>query len=155
MRWSTFQIELLLNRTANGLVALESAAWWYAHCSPAARVRVFAVLMRMVRAAEPTSEDAEAAVDAIELDDTHPVRKLLHWEPLESGLQQMGVQAREHRLDAFKAVMLTFRNADLRRRETECREGCEHWWHGDLTAELSIRRALGRRRRGWMGFFWS
>lgn len=90
-------------------------------------------LYTMVVQSHPTREEAVQAIEETGLKPTFtPCVLLVKDNTPEKNVGKIcSLPEYEHR-KALILLMKVFQIADKRRRETECKEGCSHWWHQDL-----------------------
>lgn len=91
-----------------------------------------AILFRIVflcLQAGATDQDAKNAIIASGLKKTYTPCILLSVGNIKMQLSKIVNLPESEWLKAYKLIMALMKIADDRRRNTECRNGCTHWWH--------------------------
>lgn len=129
--------DLLLNQVAQGVVSLAAGFEWFLEHPVERRQRVLRVLADMVYQTHPTHEDVQKAIQEAGLKPTYTPCVLILKANTDRQLYQRAWQISElpeaEHQKGFLLLMRLLGVADQRRRETECRGECTHWWHQDLT----------------------
>lgn len=142
------EIEILLNQLAQELKPMEDGNKWFLEQSNEEQLGILRYLGFLIAQAGAVGGDARAAIAKARLKSSFtPCVLLLRAEQAEpSG----GGRLRQHlarvvslpaieREKSFVLLINLLSVADSRRRTERCREGCSHWWHGDLSDEEVIR----------------
>ncbi|GHC53896.1 DUF5958 family protein [Streptomyces cinnamoneus] len=121
--------ERIINELAQGLRAVEDGVSWFSGLSEGEREAVLREVVRCISQVHPTAEEARASVARSGLKPTANPAVMIHRAPLMERVGRIaGLPADEH-VNAFRLLVALFSLADTRRRETECRGRCGHFWH--------------------------
>jgi hypothetical protein len=121
----------LLNRVAQGNIPFEAAVGWFDSIPEKEQLSSLGAVAFMCGQAYPQSDEFEKACALGELDPTHiPCTMFLLEEDMPIYcLDEMLAVPPEERRKIFRFILALFCVADTRRRQTECQDGCHHWWH--------------------------
>jgi hypothetical protein len=126
----------LLNRVAQGRYPFEDAVRWFESLTEKEQLSSLGAVAFMCGQAYPQSDEFEKAIALGELDPTDiPCTMFLLDDVPIYCLDELLAVPPEERRKTFRFILALYCVADTRRRETECRDGCHHWWHNiDNTA---------------------
>ncbi|HTU93125.1 MAG TPA: DUF5958 family protein [Gemmataceae bacterium] len=125
--------ELFLNQVAQAILAAKAGEEWFSALPIDRQQETLRWISNMSIQAGARMGDAPAAIQQSGLKPTHTPCVLLSRENLSVQLAKIVNLPPNEFLKAFKLLMALFRIADSRRRETQCANGCLHWWHRDLS----------------------
>ncbi|MBI0300670.1 hypothetical protein JBE04_41020 [Streptomyces sp. PRKS01-29] len=121
--------ERMINEVAQGLRGMDDAVSWFGSLDQAEQRAVLQEVVRYSMQAHATAEDGRNGLAQSGVKPTMTPAVLIAREPI---LEQMGkiinLPSNEY-IKSFRVLLSTFAVADTRRRETECRGGCNHAWH--------------------------
>ncbi|WNE95808.1 DUF5958 family protein [Streptomyces luomodiensis] len=121
--------ERMINEVAQGLRGMDEAVSWFHSLDRDEQRAVLQEVVRYAMQAHVTAEDGRNGLARSGLKSTMTPAVLIAREPV---LEQMGkiinLPPSEYPR-SFRVLLSTFAVADTRRRETECRGACIHYWH--------------------------
>ncbi|MEU1312223.1 DUF5958 family protein [Streptomyces cinnamoneus] len=121
--------ERIINELAQGVRGIDDGVAWFAGLSESERDAVLREVVLCISQAHPTAEEARASVARSGLKPTANPAVMIQRAPLMERVGRIaGLPADEH-VNAFRLLVALFSIADTRRRETECRGQCGHFWH--------------------------
>lgn len=141
-------IEILLNQLAQGIKPIELGKKWFSNLSVSEQQEILSYLSSLITQAGAVGNDVQCAITQAQLKDTlTPCVLLLQAkrnDPLGSnGLRQLLAKVIILPPDEYGKSFLLFISllgvADLRRRNNEHTNNCNHWWHRDLNDEKVLR----------------
>ena len=123
------EIELKINKLAQGMISLEDGLEWFDESSAKDKNNIMGTLDLCIFQSHPTAEDIEIGIASSKLKETYSpcvlVRKK-HLNEVRAKVRNMtGIDQRR----GFILFLSIFSIADARRRETQCINGCTHDWH--------------------------
>ncbi|MCA6090567.1 DUF5958 family protein [Streptomyces sp. SCA3-4] len=121
--------ERIINELAQGIRGMDDGVAWFAGLPEGEREAVLREVVLCISQAHPTAEEARASVARSGLKPTANPAVMVQRAPLMERVAKIaGLPADEH-VNAFRLLVALFSLADTRRRETECRGQCGHFWH--------------------------
>jgi hypothetical protein len=131
-----------LNQYAQGIRPLEEATAWFAALALEQKRSFVRELAAMIGQAHPTPEDVLAAVERSGLKPTYTPSVLMTRGPFKVQAAKVAALPEQEQDRAFVLFLALLGISDRRRRDEDCAQGCSHWWHRDLSDELTVRRIL-------------
>lgn len=122
-------MDVILNEFAQGLRDMSEAASWFEDLSVKDKSLCMAHLQFYVAQAHPTAREFEKAVTKSE-SNAIPVVVKFRNEGVSSAIHHVrGLISPDIAVQTFLLFLHLLKIADTRRRETDCADGCSHWWH--------------------------
>jgi Family of unknown function (DUF5958) len=134
----TLDEEILLNQLAQGIRSMEAGNEWFAGLPVEQRLEVLRTLSHMALQAGARGEDVAPAIKRATLRASHTPCVLLLKGRLAGQLAKVLALPPPEYEKAFALLLALFAIADQRRRATQCADGCQHWWHQDLSQEQVV-----------------
>jgi Family of unknown function (DUF5958) len=131
-----------LNRYAQGILSADEGKTWFSGKSSDEKRAVLQELAAMIQQAHPLADEVGAAIARSGLKPTHTPSVLMGRGPTVVQMAKVIALPEQEYEKAFLLFLALLGVADARRRVTECREGCSHWWHEDLADDLVFRRLV-------------
>lgn len=131
--------EIFLNQFTQNIHSLETMNEWFESYDKLDKKVIMRALFYMVVQAHPTYEDLESSVEKLQKRKSPSAVKLLNKNKpfCKYGYEICDLPERELTI-GFDIFLLTLAVADTRRRNSEKEGECNHWWHKDLSNEITI-----------------
>lgn len=123
------EVEVRLNRIAQGLSPREEGALWLGAMPETERRDILRRLAAMIIQAPPGPDDVSAAIVASGLRPTQTPAVMLSKGPPARAAGLIANLRLEEQPRAFLLLITLLGAADAARRRRDCGEGCTHWWH--------------------------
>lgn len=123
------EIELQLNRIAQGTISIENGASWFEYSNQDDRRKIMQCLDLFIQQSHPTNKEIEAGISLSGLKETFAPCVIVRNRPFYEARQKILQLQNIDKERAFQLFVSIFKVADTRRRETECKNGCSHEWH--------------------------
>ena len=121
---------MMINRLAQGLVPVEAGISWFAALAPADRQCAMQTLWLCCDQSGILPSDVDAAISLAGLKPTFtPCVMLKKAARPRLALESIIALPENEQLKSFRLLLALFAIADKRRRETRCKDGCQHEWH--------------------------
>jgi hypothetical protein len=122
--------EMMINRLAQGLVPTDQGILWFSALPLDERLKALTAVRLCCDQSLPQSSDIDAAIALAGLRPTFtPCVMLKKATEPRSALWPITRLPEDEHLKVFKLLLALFTIADKRRRETWCKDGCQHEWH--------------------------
>jgi len=122
-------VEMRLNRIAQGFSSRDEGALWFGALSESERRDALRSLAAMIMQAHPGPDEVAAAIPASGLRPSHtPAVMLTKGTPAQAAYRIANLRE-EEQLRAFLLLITLMGLADAARRRRDCQQGCTHWWH--------------------------
>jgi hypothetical protein len=122
--------ELQLNRIAQGMVSVPDGVSWFEALAQQEQQVVLRTLAYITSQSHPLPAEVEPAIAQARLKPTFTPCVMVRKAPLpEKGCQSLPGLPSDEWVKSFRLMIALFTLADRRRRETWCRNGCDHDWH--------------------------
>jgi hypothetical protein len=129
--------EVALNRIAQGIISLAEGVNWFAEKSEVDRRGILKTLGEMVYQSHPLPDDVPNAIEMAGLKPSDTPCVLLAKAGSDRQRYQRARQISElpgyEHQKSFLLLLKVFEISDRRRRETKCKDHCNHWWHQPLS----------------------
>jgi hypothetical protein len=124
--------EVFLNRLAQGLVPEEEGRLWFLELAVGEQCATLQTLWFLAAQAGARQDDVGDAIIRAKLKASLTPCVLLKSGDLKiQAAKVLGLPQSEYE-KCFRLLLALFEIADERRRSTECRNGCSHWWHAPI-----------------------
>jgi hypothetical protein len=121
--------ELKINEIAQGLVSLDEGLKWFDGETVDSRADIMRSLDLCVFQSHPSIDDIEQGIKKSGLEESYSPCVLIRKKPLNQVGQKILEMPELDLRRSFILLISVFSVADLRRRETQCKDGCTHDWH--------------------------
>ena len=140
-RHFSIEEEIFINQFVQHLHSLDAMVEWFNDRDYDDKKEVIHNLINMVIQSHPTYDEITKAAEELRLIKSPAAVKLLNPNKPYSkfGYELVGLPERELE-KCFELLLVTLSIADNRRRDTACINGCNHWWHKDLSDEAVIEQ---------------
>lgn len=138
--------EIFLNQLAQGVRNVDEGQNWFAALSMEEQRGVLTALANMAVQAGALKSDAVKAIESAQMKPTYTPCVLLQRDNLAVQLAKIVNLEGDEQRKSFKLLLALFRIADARRRTVQCVQGCNHWWHRDLSDPVVIDNILTTER---------
>lgn len=126
--------EIFINQFSQQLHTLDEMREWFCLYSQEEKRGVIHNILYMFVQAHPSYEEIEEVAKIINKSKSAPAVKLLNRNKPYSKFGHELCNLPENELPiAFDILILGLAKADTRRKRQECINGCNHWWHKDLS----------------------
>ena len=130
MRMALSEIELQLNRIAQGSVSVPDGVSWFEGVTQDQQQSVLRTLAYITSQSHPLAAEVDAAIAQAGLKPTFTPCVMVRKAPIpEKGCLALSGLPPEEWVKSFRLMVALFTLADRRRREISCRSGCTHEWH--------------------------
>jgi len=126
---------ILLNQIAQGIRTIQEGKDWFLSLSVERRLEVLRHVSFLALQASAREEDVPLAIERSGLRRGYTPCVLLLNGRLKIQLAKVCALPPEEYEKAFILLITLLGIADSRRRTTKCVDGCDHWWHRDLSDE--------------------
>lgn len=124
------EIDLYLNRIAQGLVSESAAYVWFEGQEPSNKKHILLALSNICMQAHPLLTEVPKAIEQSGLKPTFtPCVLLMQASSPEGSFGKIVSLPAIEQAKSFRLLISLFIIADTRRRETDCKNGCTHAWH--------------------------
>ena len=123
------EYEVTLNKIAQGQISKESGVKWFSLFSEIEQREVLGTLNRCIHQSHPDPSEIEIGIIESGLKETYTPCVIMRANNFNNARQKILNLPRNEWIKAFTLWLCIFTIADTRRRETDCKGGCEHWWH--------------------------
>ena len=128
------KIEIIINQIAQSIVDIDAGESWFASFDANDQKDILRKLMYCVYQSHPRDIERKYAVMESGLRPTYtPCVQLLQKCNIQCQLQKICSLPNEENLKSFRLLITLLTIADKRRRDEDCKLGCSHWWHQDLS----------------------
>ena len=137
----TIEEEIYINQFVQQLHSLETMEKWFDLYNYDEKRCVILNLINLVIQAHPTIEEIAYAADQLKMANTPATIKLLNPNKpyIKFGYELANLPKPELN-GCFKLLLVTLSIADNRRKTEKCSNGCNHWWHLDLSDEAVLKK---------------
>lgn len=123
------EIELIINKIAQQIIPLEDGLDWFDSSTEEQQKEIMRTLDLCLHQSHPLHKEIEEGIKISGLKETYtPCVLMLKKSFNEARNKILKLPISEWR-KSFILWVAIFSIADLRRRETNCKNGCEHEWH--------------------------
>ena len=123
------EIEVKLNRVAQGYLSKESAIGWFSSENEISQKEILQSLNLCIHQSHPTEAEIEKGISESGLKETYTPCVIMRSNNFMNARRKiLGLPANEW-VKSFTLWLYIFCIADARRRATDCKNGCDHWWH--------------------------
>lgn len=124
------EIELTINQIAQEFLSIKTGLSWFdRHTEINNGEAVLLKISNFIQQAHPRPNEIDEAIETSELNPTLTPCVILKSKPLNEALNKIVHLPKNEQLKSFKLLIKLFSIADKRRRDTECKDGCQHEWH--------------------------
>ena len=142
MRYLNLDDEIFLNQFIQNIHSLESVKKWFDTKSHEEKKIIILDVLDMVIQSHPTYEEICYTVEGLKFSKTPTAVKLLNKNKPFNKFGYELADLPENELErGFILLLKILSVADKRRKCTCCANGCQHWWHRDLS-DVSVLREL-------------
>lgn len=139
-RHFTIDEEILINQFTQQIHSFESMEKWFNSYSITDKREIILNLLDMVIQAHPTYEEIFLAADKLKKSSSPSAIKLLNKnKPYTKFGYELANLPEKELVNGFGILLITLSIADGRRKSEECSNGCNHWWHRDLSDESILQ----------------
>lgn len=136
----TIDEEIFINQFVQQLHSSEVMEAWFSDRDHAEKREVILNLLNMVVQAHPTDEEIELAARKLGKENSPSAVKLMNKrKPYCTYGYELADLPEKELKTGFLLLLTILSMADSRRRATECKDGCSHWWHKDLSDEATVQ----------------
>ena len=115
---------LMINKIAQGLVSFEDGMKWFDALDSDNRSHVIWTLDVCIHQSHPSEREIQQGIDNSGLTESYEMLQYAY----ETKKKRLDMTKAEQKR-AFVLTMHIFIVSDQRRRETDCKGECSHWWH--------------------------
>ncbi|MFO7936636.1 MAG: DUF5958 family protein [Kiritimatiellia bacterium] len=128
------EIEVFINQVAQGLEPMEEAVEWFNGLDRGDQRQTLRDVNYMALQAHPSTEVVNECIEMSGLKPSYtPCVLMLKSNNLAEQTAKI-INLPENEFEkAFRLLLSLLSIADRNRRQTECANGCSHWWHRDLS----------------------
>ena len=133
-RCLTIDEEILINQFSQGIHTMNEMDQWFQLHDLDDKRDIMENLFNLVIQSHPDVEDIKSSAVSLGKENSSSAVILLNKNKpfTKFGCKICDLPEKEL-LNGFNILLLTLSKADNRRKERECRNGCSHWWHKDLS----------------------
>ncbi len=121
--------ELLINKLAQGMIAIEYGVMLFSRASELEKVELMKALDLCIFQSHPNQRDIENGITLSGLKPTYSPCVIVTKKPFNEARAKLKALNGIDLERAFLLLLSIFSAADRRRRETVCKNGCSHEWH--------------------------
>jgi hypothetical protein len=132
------EIDVKLNLISQGFISHKDAEDWFLVLDDTTQFYVIQRLVYFILQSGAKGSDAESAVVASGLKHTFTPCTLILSGPLKIQLSKIANLPASERKKSFRLLMTLYVLVDEKRRNTECKMGCSHWWHNSEELRKSL-----------------
>lgn len=121
--------DIMINAFAQDKQTLEEVLIWFDSLDVEKQRKIVFITNLYLQQSHPSNELIENAIELIPLKPTITPIVLLKTQSLIIGLQKITSLPDNEMRKAFITLITLFKISDTHRRNTWCREGCNHEWH--------------------------
>lgn len=125
---------IYLNQIAQGINSIEDGVIALEKLPEKMRLKTLHSLHVMLTQAHPTEEEVEPAIEKAALTCYSPPWTPSYDEDIFGNILFENFR-KEEQVKFFRYGMALFQIADARRKITQCKNSCTHWWHQSLVEE--------------------
>src|SRR5215510_6179111 len=129
---------LRLNRLAQEIEPMDRGLAWFEGLPERERRSTLSQLAMMILQSHPRTEDLPDLVSTSPVNRDVTAKVLLRKKPLKEALASIPQLPAAELSNSFLVLVAFFGDADKARRSRDCKNGCTHWWHQDLSDEDTI-----------------
>jgi len=133
--------EILINQFVQHIHPLAFMEIWFEQRDATDKKDVLLNLLNLTIQSHPTYDEIRSAAQDLRIESTPAAVKMLNRnKPYDKfGYELINLPIKEYK-NCFKLLLLSLSLADNRRKNTICRNGCQHWWHQDLSDPEVVRQ---------------
>lgn len=136
----TINEEIFINQFSQRIHTLKTMEKWFDKYSVSDKRNIILNLLGMVIQAHPTYEEISLAVDKLGKKSSPSAVKLLNKSrPYNKYGYEISNLPEYELINAFDILLVVLSISDNRRRLEECSNGCNHWWHMDLSDKAVVQ----------------
>ena len=121
--------EIKINRIAQGIISFEEGFLWFESANKYYQQKILQDLNVFLQHTHPRPNEIETGIQLSGLKTTYTPCVLILKKPIKDALAKIMLLPQDEWKKAFILLMSIFGVADLRRRNTQCKDGCSHAWH--------------------------
>ena len=139
-RHFTIDEEIFINQFVQHIYSLNVMEDWFLRRDYADKKEVILNLLNMVIQAHPTDGEITLAARKLGKETSPSAVKLLNKrKPYVTYGYEIADLPEKELGNGFLLLLTILSIADNRRRTTEFKDGCNHWWHKDLSDEVIVQ----------------
>ena len=143
----TISEEIFINQYVQHIHGLEKMDRWFNSKDIHDKKRIVHNLLNMMIQAHPTYEEITNASIQLNLERSPATIKLMNQNKPYSKFGYELIHLPEADLvNCFNLLLETLSIADKRRFKKHCINGCNHWWHQDLSDQSVLKKLLEQRK---------
>ncbi|MCG8336264.1 MAG: DUF5958 family protein [Proteobacteria bacterium] len=123
------EIQIKLNKIAQDIITLDSGIVWFESYEKNEKLQILHFIALMISQSHPRPEEVDIALKQSGLKETFTPCVLVREKTLKEALTGILELPENEYRKSFILCINIFKVADERRRNTECKNGCSHWWH--------------------------
>ncbi|HRQ70516.1 MAG TPA: DUF5958 family protein [bacterium] len=141
MKTLTIDELIIINQYSQGIVEKSRLLDWYKSLKLEDQQSIIPQIWSLALQAKAREEDVAPAVEKAQLKlSNNPVVMLKSAkEPFSNRGYNLAKLKDKVLVQAFMLIIECFVVADKRKKTTDCANGCEHWWHQDLSDDQIIK----------------
>jgi hypothetical protein len=121
--------EVTINKIAQGIISSDYVNPWYLGLAENQQYEVLRTLNICIFQSHPAQEEIENGIKVSGLKDTYTPCVIMLKNNFRNARQKVLALPANEWHKSFRLWLAIFTLADTRRRETDCKNGCGHWWH--------------------------
>ena len=123
------EFELTINKISQSYISKENGVEWFLNSTEEMRKSILVILNLCLHQSHPNELEIEEGIIKSGLKQTYTPCVILRSNNF-TNARHKTLKLPSHEWDKVFSLWITiFIIADTRRRKTECRDGCEHYWH--------------------------
>ncbi len=124
-----YQDEIMINSFAQERISLEQILVWFENLNLEKQSETISRARLCLDQSHPNTETIEKAVELIPLKITATPIVLIKTKGFKIALQKIVLLPENENKKVFITLISVFKVADIVRRNTWCKDGCNHEWH--------------------------
>lgn len=123
------QEDIMINKIAQGRITFQDGLKWFDELDMRRQRQLNSRLRNYLEQSHADQELIDNAIDLVPLEPTQTCIVLFKTQPFRTATFKIGTLPDNKIRESFVTLMILFKHADTRRRNTLCKDGCEHEWH--------------------------
>lgn len=145
------EADLIINQIAQGLKSAADGRAWFSSLTSEEKRQAIGELTFVLAQSHPLSYEVAIAIEKAQVGADCPACVILLKSQSNAKIMSIGRLPLSSLQEAFALIAELFKVSDQRRRDTTCKDGCNHWWHNeDLSSNESIGKLIEKYRRGML-----
>lgn len=133
-QYLTFEEMVFINQYVQKIHSLETMEEWFNLKDIEYKREIVLNILNIVIQSHPTYEEIQVAANELKLFHAPVTIKMLNRrKPFEKYGYEIANLPENELSRSFRLLLRVLSISDTRRKNTQCANGCNHWWHADLS----------------------